>query len=235
MPDTTLTELFERNRRHVESLSVGHFETVQASQEPAIVSVCCSDSRVSQEGMWDVDDPGWLFTAGNIGNQVWEVYDGERILGGDVLYPIRYTGTELAAVVGHTGCGAVTAALETVRGDGPGDVPPGIEARIESLRPVVEAGLADDRVSGDRDVGLVDQLVEYNVDRQVEFLRGDAAVPDAVTVLGFVYDFQGVYGGAEGRCYLVNHGGETGLERLSEVVPEEFSSHAVRLLRPSRG
>ncbi|MCQ4331915.1 carbonic anhydrase [Natronomonas sp. F2-12] len=235
MSETTLAELLERNRRHVESLSEGYFGAVRHGQKPAVVSVCCSDSRVSQEGMWDIDTPGWLFTASNIGNQVRDTYGGERVLSGDVLYPIRHAETEVAVVVGHTGCGAVTATLEAVRTDGSGsgegrEDPPGIEARIESLRPVVEDGLADGRVSGERDVGLVDQLVEYNVDRQVAFLRADTAVPDPVTVLGFVYDFQGVYGDAEGRCYLVNHDGETDLERLYEAVPGEFRSHVGRLL-----
>lgn len=230
MPETTLAELLERNVRHVESLPDDHFDAVQTAQEPAVVSACCSDSRVSQEGMWDVRDPGWLFTAGNIGNQVWDIHRGERVLSGDVLYPIKYTNTNVATVVGHTGCGAVTATLEAVRADDPEDVPPGIEARIESLRPVIEAGLADDRVSADRDVSLVDQLVEYNVDRQVEFLRTDDSVPDSTTVLGFVYDFQGVYGGDRGRCYLVNRDGATGLEGLRGAVPDGFESSVRRLL-----
>ena len=230
MTQATLVELFERNRRHVESLPEGHFEEVQEGQEPAVVSVCCSDSRVSQEGMWAIEEPGWLFTAGNIGNQVWDTHDGELVLGGDVLYPIRHAGTEVAVVVGHTGCGAVTAALEAVRADEPLEAPPGIEARIEPLRPVVEDGLEDDRLSGNRDVRLVDQLVEYNVDRQIEFFREDPAVPDSVTALGFVYDFQGIYGDVEGRCYLVNRDGETDLGRLSEAVSGEFRSHVSRLL-----
>ncbi len=230
MPKTTLAELLERNNRHVESLSEEYFDAVQSTQDPAVVSVCCSDSRVSQEGMWAIDEPGWLFTAGNIGNQVWEIHDGERVLAGDVLYPIEYTDTDVACVVGHTGCGAVTAALEAVRADDPETLAPGIEARIESLRPVIESGLADDRVSEDRDVSLVNQLVEYNVDRQVEFLRSDESVPDTETVLGFVYDFQSVYGDDRGRCYLVNHDGETATDRLNEAVPERFEPYARRLL-----
>jgi len=230
MPDTTLAELLERNDRHVQSLPDDYFDAVESAQQPAVVSVCCSDSRVSQEGMWAVEEPGWLFTAGNIGNQVWEIHDGERVLAGDVLYPIEYTETDVACVVGHTGCGAVTAALEAVQADDPDELAPGIEARIESIQPVIEAGLADDRVSAERDVSLVNQLVEYNVDRQVEFLRTDESVPDTETVLGFVYDFQGVYGDDRGRCYLVNHGGETAADRLREAVPERFEPYARRLL-----
>ena len=231
MPETTLVELLERNARHVESLPEDHFEGVQDSQRPAVVSVCCSDSRVSQEGMWDADESGWLFTAGNIGNQVRSRVDGQYVLNGDVLYPIRFTDTTVAAVVGHTGCGAVTAALERARADEPDALPPGIEARVESLLPIVEAGLDDDRTATGGDGGLVNQLVEYNVDRQVEFLREDGDVPDSVTVVGFVYDFQGVYGDARGRCYLVNHGGETAPDALRATVPDRFSDCVGRLLR----
>ena len=230
MPDTTLVDLLERNARHAESLSEAYFDAVQSEQRPAVVSVCCSDSRVPQEGMWDVEEPGWLFTAGNIGNQVRERVGDGHVVSGDVLYPIRFTDTDIAVVVGHTGCGAVTAALERLRSDDPEPLPAGIETRVRSLLPVVESGVADDRVDPGADAGLVDQLVEYNVDRQAEFLRGDDSVPDSTTVLGFVYDFQGVYGESRGRCYLVNRDGETAPEALRAAVPERFEDRVRRLL-----
>jgi carbonic anhydrase len=229
MSDAMLHELLERNDRHVESLAEDYFAKVQSGQKPAVVSVCCSDSRVSQEGMWDVGEPGWIFTASNIGNQVKSADGAGDAISGDVLYPLRFTDTEIAVVVGHTGCGAVTAALERVRADDPEPLPKGIEARVESLVPIVEDGLST-AVDGRCDAGVVDQLVEYNVDRQVEFLRTDGDVSGAVTVAGFVYDFQGVYGDDPGRCYLVNFGGETSTEELRGVVADRFGSSVRRLL-----
>ncbi|WP_114575986.1 carbonic anhydrase [Saliphagus sp. LR7] len=229
MPETTLRELLERNAAHVESVSDDYFAAVQDGQEPAAVSICCSDSRVSQEGMWSVEEPGWLFTPSTIGNQVWDRHDGQRVVDGSVLYPIAYTDTGVTTVVGHTGCGAVTAALEAVRADEI-DAPAGVEKWIRELVPVVEAGLADDRVGPDREPSLVDQLVEYNVDRQVEFLRESSDVPDAEAIYGFVYDFQGVYGDVRGRTYLVNADGETDTDALADLVPEEFEEHVRRLL-----
>jgi carbonic anhydrase len=226
---STLHQLLECNARHTESLSAGHFADVQEGQEPTVVSVCCSDSRVPQDGMWDVDEPGWLFAPSTIGNQVWDRHDGELVVEGSVHYPMAHAGTTVAAVVGHTGCGAVTAALEAV---GEGTVPdaPGVRKWIELLRPVVEDGLADGRVDPDGDVALVDQLVEYNVDRQVAFLRGSGAVPDGGSVYGFVYDFQGVYGDVPGRAYLVNADGETDTGALRDLVPAAFDDHVRRLL-----
>jgi carbonic anhydrase len=230
MPRTTLAELLARNRRHVESLSEHHFSAVEEVQSPAMVSVCCSDSRVSQEGMWDVDEPGWLFSVANIGNQTWDAVGEERVVNGDVLYPLRYTATDTAAVVGHTGCGAITATLDDVHGETDGELPPGIKQRVSWLRAVIEDGLEDPRIESDRDRDLVDQLVEYNVDRQVAYLKSNEEVPDETTVFGFVYDFQGVYGETRGQCYLVNHDGETDPERLRERVPNEYEDHVRRLL-----
>jgi carbonic anhydrase len=239
MAAASLRELLERNDRHVASLADDHFADVQDGQSPAAVSVCCSDSRVPQAGMWDADEPGWLFTPSTIGNQVWDRVDGERVVDGSVLYPVAYTDTGTAVVVGHTGCGAVTAALEAVRGRGvevdadgnDGTHPAGVAKWVAELVPVVEAGLADERVGEDREASLVDQLVEFNVDRQVEFLRASADVPDDVDVYGFVYDFQGVYGDEHGRASLVNAGGETDVDALRERAPDEFAASVQRLLR----
>ena len=226
MSVTSLEELLERNARHVDSLPDEYFADVEEGQEPATVSICCSDSRVAQEGMWSVDRPGWLFTPSTIGNQVWDRYDGELVVDGSMLYPVAFTETKMALVVGHTGCGAITAALEAVRNGGP--LPPGVQKWVDLLKPVVEDGLDDDRVDPDRDVGLVDQLVEFNVDRQVEFLVESDTVPEDVTVYGFVYDFQRVYGDRRGRAYLVNAEGET--ENLDELVSPEYADHVKRLL-----
>lgn len=231
--DPTLAALFTRNNRHVESLPGDHFANVVAGQTPPIVSVCCSDSRVAQEGMWDVDRPGWLFTPSTIGNQTWDLVDGERVVDGSVLYPIIETETDTALVVGHTGCGAVSAALAAARGERPtADYPRGVAKWVDLLVPVVEDGIADDRVSPDWDASLVDQLVEFNVDRQVAFLRESADVPDDQSVFGFVYDFQGVYGTTAGRAYLVNADGETDTDALRGLVPADHEMCVERLLPP---
>ncbi|WP_336328772.1 carbonic anhydrase [Halovenus sp. HT40] len=229
MPTTSLADVLERNARHADSLSPTFFESVQDVQEPAAVSVCCADSRVSQEAMWDVQEPGWLFTPSTIGNQVWDIHDGERVVDGSVLYPIEYTGTEVLLVVGHTGCGAITAALETLRGDKP-EKPAGVGKWVDLLAPVIEGGLADDRIDPDREVSLVDQLAEYNVDKQIEFLQSQADIPTDTSLFGFVYDFQGVYGDVPGRAYLVNVDGETDIATLEAAVPDAYLDHVHRLL-----
>ena len=229
MTDRVLDALLAGNDNHTAALPPDHFAAVQDGQEPDAVTVACADSRVPQDGMWANDEPGWLFTPSTIGNQVLDRVDGETVIDGNVLYPLLNTGTEVAVVVGHTGCGAVTAALEAAQGQPP-DAPPGLSKWIELLVPIVAAGLEDDRVDPDRDPSLVDQLVEYNVDHQVAALREADAVPDDVVVDGIVYDFQEVYGAVPGRTYLVNLDGETDPTAIREAVPDRFADHVVRLL-----
>ncbi|MCU4925784.1 carbonic anhydrase [Halobacteria archaeon AArc-dxtr1] len=224
-----LAELLSGNERHIDGLETDYFAAVQTGQHPDVVTVCCSDSRVPQERMWGTDEPGTVFTPSNIGNQVWDDDDGERIVDGGMLYPIHHAGTDAAVVVGHTGCGAVTAAYQVATGgDRPG--PRGVDKWVDMLVPVVEDGLESELVDADAPVGeVVNQLVEYNVDRQAQFLRDSDDIPEDVSVYGFVYDFQGVYGEEHGRAYLVNANGETDPEAIAAAIPDEFEG-AVRSL-----
>ena len=225
-----LEELLAGNERHVEGLPEDYFADVQAGQQPDVVAVCCSDSRGPQERMWGVDHPGAVFTPSNIGNQVWDEDEGERIVDGGMLYPIHHAGTDVAAVVGHTGCGAVTAAYQVATGgDLPG--PQGVDKFVDLLVPVVEEALESDLVDETADEEtVINQLVEYNVDHQAGFLRESGDVPDDVDVYGFVYDFQGVYGNEYGRAYLVNVNGETDPAAIADLLPDAYETATESLL-----
>lgn len=193
------------------------FDDLQEGQHPAVVTVTCSDSRVLQDHIWGNDDPGYLFTCGNIGNRVvQQTKTGERI-SGDVLYPIAHTETDLAVVVGHTGCGAVTAAYDALE-RGIEDAP-GIEHCVEMLKPHLQPGV-DSLPAGLDRTKAINHLVEYNVDRQVELLCESPDVPDDVIVAGVVYDFQDVYSGRRGQIHVVNVDGETDDGVVAEAYPE---------------
>ena len=216
MPSATLTELLARNRAHVESLEPDHFADVLDAQHPPVVSLCCADSRVSQEGMWNVTEPGWLFTPANIGNVAWDIADSTAV-DGNLLYPVANTGTRTIAIVGHTGCGAVTAAYEGVSNGAHPDEP-GIRRRVEPLVPVVEDALDGAVADGE---GVINRLVEHNVREQVAFLDASDEIPADTLVLGFVYDFHGAYGDTPGRTYLVSADGETDPESLRRMADDE--------------
>jgi carbonic anhydrase len=212
-------DLLRDNATHASEFD-SRFDDVQDSQRPEVVSVCCSDSRVLQDHMWGNDQPGRVFTASNIGNRTIQRSGGREFVSGDVLYPIAHTGTETAVVTGHTGCGAVTATYQALTGDL--SEPPGIEHCLNLLKPHLEPGVAalSDGLAAET---AVNRLVEYNVDRQVEFLLESDTVPDSVEVVGVVYDFQDIYSGKRGEVHVVNVDGETDVETLRKANTEVAS------------
>jgi len=210
-----LIALLEGNADHAAAFD-DRFDAVQDGQYPDAVTVCCSDSRVLQDAMWGNDQPGHLFSCGNIGNRVVQRTAAGRVVSGDVLYPLAHTGTETAIVVGHTGCGAVTATYDQLI-DGVSDAP-GIEHCIDLLAPGLEDAV-DALPSGLDRAAAINHLVECNVDRQVEFLLESSDVPSSVDVVGAVYDFQDVYGGRRGEIHVVNIDGDREVGRLRTDHP----------------
>ena len=213
--DETFLEMLERNADHADTFA-SRFDDLQHEQRPEAVTVCCSDSRVLQDHVWGNDEPGHLFSCGNIGNRVVQRTDEGPQVSGDVLYPLAHTDTDLAVVLGHTGCGAVTATYDELT-DGLSE-PPGIEHCIDLLAPGLEGGV--EKLPAGLDRGeAVNRLVEYNVDRQVEFLLDSDDVAEGVQVVGAVYDFQDAYDGRRGEVHVINVDGETAPERLRERHP----------------
>jgi carbonic anhydrase len=214
--NATFVELLRGNERHAEAFD-DRFDGLLDGQHPDAVTVSCADSRVLENHMWGDDQPGRVFTCANIGNRVIQRTDAGEAVSGDVLYPVEHAGTELVVVVGHTGCGAVTATYDHLTGGGA--EPPGIQHCIDLLKPRLEPGveaLPDDVGRA----GAVNRLVEYNVDRQVEFLLDSEHVPERVDVVGAVYDFQDVYGGRRGEVHVINVDGELDVDVLREMHPE---------------
>ena len=211
-----LVDLLAGNADHAAAFH-SRFDDVQDAQYPDAVTVCCSDSRVLQDHIFDNETPGHLFTCGNIGNRVVQRTASGEAVSGDVLYPLAHTGTKTAVVVGHTGCGAVTATYDDLT-EGLSE-PPGIEHCIGLLKPHLEPGVEQLPEDVGR-AGSINRLVEYNVARQVEHLTGSDDVADDVDVVGVVYDFQDVYDDRRGTVHVINVDGETTVDTLRERYPE---------------
>ena len=82
-------------------------------QHPFAVVLCCSDSRVVPEIIFD-QKLGDLFVIRNAGNIV-----DEEVLG-SIEYAVEHLETLLVVVMGHSACGAVTATCQG--GDLPGHI-----------------------------------------------------------------------------------------------------------------
>lgn len=136
-------------------------------QEPFAVVLGCSDSRVPPEIVFDrgLGDLFVIRVAGNLAGPL-EI--------GSVEFAVEKLGSPLVVVLGHTGCGAVAATLETIGtanggsgNDGTAGLTPHLAAIVEHIRPAVEG--AEDPVRANvravvrrlrRDSEPVDQLVD---------------------------------------------------------------------------
>ena len=106
-------------------------EQLAAGQHPFAVVLCCSDSRVAPEILFD-QKLGDLFVIRNAGNVV-----DEDVLG-SIEYAVEHLGCPLVVVLGHSGCGAVTA---TVQG---GDLPGHIVHLAKRIRPSISSSCCID-------------------------------------------------------------------------------------------
>lgn len=99
------------NRAYLRTVNRNLMEdTAQNGQRPYAVIICCSDSRVVPERIFNADI-GDLFVIRVAGN----VLDNHQL--GSIEYAAAHLGCNLVVLLGHTGCGAVSAALSG-HGDG---------------------------------------------------------------------------------------------------------------------
>jgi len=101
---------FAQNLRSVESLTTNaQREALVKGQRPFAIILSCADSRVPSELVFDCG-LGTLFVVRVAGNIV-----APSIIG-SIEFAAATFGTQLVAVVGHSHCGAVKAALDVARG-----------------------------------------------------------------------------------------------------------------------
>ena len=109
--------LLEGNRRFRTGSPVGHVVTVARraelvdAQEPIAVVLGCVDARVPPEVILD-QGVGDLLTVRTAGQSL------AGVALGSIEFGVRVLGVPLVVVLGHTGCGAVLAAMGDHHGDG---------------------------------------------------------------------------------------------------------------------
>ena len=192
-PEVALERLMQGNSRYAanapeqKDFSADRAERVSA-QYPIAAVLSCSDSRVAPEVAFD-QGPGDVFVVRVAGNFI--NVDGLASL----EYAVKFLGVPLLMVLGHTNCGAVSAAVKLVmeRAELPGHLPD----LVKSIEPAVIA--AHGRHPGD----LVAAAIEENVKLNVKRLDDDTPViaePLAAKKIGVV---GGVYDLATGKVGLL--------------------------------
>ncbi len=129
-PEAALSRLTEGNKRFVEGAATHPDQTaehrveVAGGQHPFAIVLTCADSRLSPEIIFD-QGIGDIFVVRNAGNLL-----DDHVLG-SIEYAVEHLHATLIVVLGHTKCGAVSAAVAG------GEAPGHIKSIIESLSDAV--------------------------------------------------------------------------------------------------
>ena len=163
--DQGLQMLIDGNKRFVEgnltsfSNLAQDREQLASGQSPFAVIVCCSDSRVPPEIVFD-QTLGQLFVVRTAGQVI------DEAARGSINYGVDFLQAPLLVVLGHSGCGAVEAAIAALQGN----PIPGYAYRFaEGIGPAVQSVLNE---PGD----LLDNAIRANIAMGADQLR--TAEPD---------------------------------------------------------
>jgi carbonic anhydrase len=191
-----LSEMLTDNALNA-GLGKEHFAKFADKQAPRATVVTCSDSRV-QSSAWDRTPENDAFTIRNIGNQVTTAH-------GSVEYGLEHLHTPVLFILGHTGCGAVKAAMGKLDGlEAP------IKAELSGLKlPPTDPKLPERKAWANAVVANVNAQVDFAVTHFGKLLR-----EQKVSVVGAVYDFRNDLGRGAGRISVVNVNGNTEPKRL---------------------
>ncbi|MBO0590985.1 carbonic anhydrase [Cellulophaga sp. E16_2] len=176
--------VFENNKKWVNdklSENTNYFDEMGKGQNPELLYIGCSDSRVSAEELMGLE-PGEVFVHRNIANMV---------IGTDlnamsvVEYAVMHLGVNHIVVCGHYGCGGVKAAMQSK------DL--GIlNPWLRNIRDVYRIHKKElNAIANEQD--KYERLVELNVEEQCVNLIKTAAVQKAyrdhgLKVHGWVFD-----------------------------------------------
>jgi len=175
-PDAALIELRSGNQRFVNCHRILSTDTshdaecrhrTAKGQHPFASILCCSDSRVCPEFIFD-QRAGSIFEIRNAGNVV-----DEDVLA-SLEYSVEHLHVPLIVVLGHKGCGAVEAVCEA------GDQP--LHDHLRALQTHMQ-GIRKQVIDGDHrhDADRVNRMAEENARQQaLSVLRDSPALKAAV-------------------------------------------------------
>jgi carbonic anhydrase len=192
-----MIELMRDNGRKT-ALGAKHFAPFSNGQTPRATVVTCADSRV-QSDAWDASPENDDFTVRNVGNQVTNAL-------GSVEYGVEHLNTPILLILGHTGCGAVKAAL-----DKPADLSEPLKKELAALKlPEMREGASEKDAWTDAVIANVNHQVEVALEH-----FGARTAAGQVTIVGGVYDFRNDLGQGAGKLVIVNVNGNDEKERIA--------------------
>ena len=172
-PEDALLRLQEGNARFVSGYIASgpqHYrvsrEQIVADQHPYAIVIGCSDSRVPVEIVFD-QGLGDLFVIRIAGNVI------SKTQLGSIEFAAQNFGARLVVVLGHTGCGAVTAAYAAVEG-GEEQESENFRVLLDQIRPAVKRAI--ERDGSCAFPALIDRVGRENVRLAVDEIRSSSGI-----------------------------------------------------------
>ena len=191
--DKALKQLKEGNLRYIEAEINGKKidrtvvqHEVLLTQKPSAIILGCSDSRVPAEAVFD-QGVGDLFIVRIAGN----IVAPSQI--GSIEFACQQFGTQLIVVLGHTGCGAISATIGSLLGD-PGEISPNLAAIVDRISPAVQPIIS--KVDGDDREDILNKAIRANINYSAQQLEsGSEILRDLVkqkklTIVGAEYSIE---------------------------------------------
>ncbi|MEZ4444612.1 MAG: SulP family inorganic anion transporter [Polyangiaceae bacterium] len=193
-PEVALEVLREGNRRFLRGETLGRdllrqVEATAPSQSPLAVVLSCIDSRAPTEILFDqgIGDIFTIRVAGNVAK--------DKVFA-SMEYGCVVAGAKLVLVLGHTSCGAVTAAVSLLGETRPAAEVTGcdhISALIDEIHEAVPDG-AVVPTDPDEKAAFVEQITRANVERTIDRIRNESRAmrklerEGKVAIVGGIYD-----------------------------------------------
>jgi carbonic anhydrase len=171
------------NKVHVRDFAVSRAARAQV-QHPIASILGCADSRVPPEFVFD-QGPGQLFVVRVAGN----ILEDEGLA--SLEYGAQFLGVPLIFVLGHSNCGAVSAAIKVVQDNAtlPGHLP----GLIDHIKPAVLAA------ENAHPANLLDAAIVENVRQTMQHVTAATPLLSDMIAAGKVKVAGGVYDIATGR------------------------------------
>lgn len=200
-------DLESQNKKHAKNHS--GFDAVQKGQQPIIVYLGCSDSRVAEpfgEGF------NKIFVQRNAGNRL-----DKSLLSASMTYALEHIPTaSVLYIVGHTGCGAITGATGDFSKE-KNDLKEYLESMnyLLKYKDMVESEPVPKGVDAAifRNMLYAEINVDYQVKKAMELYK-ELIDAGKMIVIGGMYDIHGVYPCGKGVIHPINAEGEREIEKV---------------------
>jgi carbonic anhydrase len=191
-PDASLERLLKGNSRYVDGVSLRHDfkherEALVGGQNPYAAILSCADSRIAPEYAFD-SGRGDLFVCRVAGN-----FATDEVIA-SMEYAVAVLGVPLILVLGHESCGAVDAAIKSLKDDKalPGHMP----SLVTGIAPAVKAV---SQQAGD----VLGKAIRQNVIDNVGKLGSATPILGAAVEQRKLRVVGGVYGLSDGRVEMM--------------------------------